>query len=294
MRELLDTIAVISFLLIPILLVVAVILLIRKKPAKKWFIATVTSAILWLVCILIPICDHEWIEATCTAPKTCSLCNKTEGNVLEHNWVEATCVTSKNCTLCGLTEGEALGHTPGDWKLSGTNFVSATVTSKKYCSVCEDEVDRQTVSLKALHDGEKFLMSPKDFVERLQDKLNGISGNNVNVITGSIDDNSLVCGFSVDNKKVGAFLFIDGENTITTSQKYDSCFNKLLGTVDDADNFTRVLLALIETCDPTLSFYEAKDIGEDVLVNGEVTKNGITYVCAIASDGAILGVTIEE
>ncbi len=29
-------------------------------------------------------CEHRWTEATCSAPKTCSLCNKTEGDTIGH------------------------------------------------------------------------------------------------------------------------------------------------------------------------------------------------------------------
>lgn len=39
---------------------------------------------------------HDWAEATCTAPKTCSACNMTEGSALGHNMVDDT------CTRCGL------------------------------------------------------------------------------------------------------------------------------------------------------------------------------------------------
>lgn len=29
-------------------------------------------------------CEHEWVDATCTEPKTCSLCSETEGSALGH------------------------------------------------------------------------------------------------------------------------------------------------------------------------------------------------------------------
>lgn len=57
---------------------------------------------------------HHWVDATCTAPKTCSICGMTEGTTLspdgKHHWVDATCTEPKTCTICGETEGEALGH----------------------------------------------------------------------------------------------------------------------------------------------------------------------------------------
>ena len=55
-------------------------------------------------------CQHEWADANCLAPKTCNLCQETEGEALGHNWAEATCAAPKTCTACGETEGETLPH----------------------------------------------------------------------------------------------------------------------------------------------------------------------------------------
>ena len=51
-------------------------------------------------------CEHKWQAATCTKPKTCSLCGATEGNALGHKWQEATCTQPKTCSTCGETEGD--------------------------------------------------------------------------------------------------------------------------------------------------------------------------------------------
>lgn len=47
-------------------------------------------------------CQHNWIEATCIAPKTCSLCGKTEGTVspTSHDYLGDKC---KSCGLVQLT-----------------------------------------------------------------------------------------------------------------------------------------------------------------------------------------------
>ena len=56
-----------------------------------------------------PTHQHQYAEATCTAPASCS-CGATEGEALGHSWLDATCTAPKTCTVCGETEGEALGH----------------------------------------------------------------------------------------------------------------------------------------------------------------------------------------
>ena len=69
---------------------------------------------------------HTWTDADCTTPKTCSVCKATEGEALGHTWVDADCVTAKTCSVCKATEGEALGHT----------WVDATCAAPQTCSVC--------------------------------------------------------------------------------------------------------------------------------------------------------------
>lgn len=69
---------------------------------------------------------HVWMTATCTAPKTCSVCSVTEGESLAHKWNAPSCSAPKTCSVCFATEGEALAHT----------WVAATYTLPKTCSVC--------------------------------------------------------------------------------------------------------------------------------------------------------------
>ncbi len=72
-------------------------------------------------------CKHEWQEADCLNPKTCTLCDKTEGEALGHNWEKATCTAPKTCEDCGETEGEPLPH----------SWLDATCTAPKTCSACK-------------------------------------------------------------------------------------------------------------------------------------------------------------
>lgn len=69
---------------------------------------------------------HKWQEATCTMPKTCSVCDAAEGTMLSHQWEAATCSTPKTCTICGTTEGTPQAH---QWE-------AATCTIPKTCSLC--------------------------------------------------------------------------------------------------------------------------------------------------------------
>ncbi|MBD5509484.1 MAG: hypothetical protein HDR05_15945 [Lachnospiraceae bacterium] len=70
--------------------------------------------------------SHEWVDATCTEPRTCTVGGETEGEALGHTWVEATCEEAKHCSKCGETEGVALGHT----------LTEATYKEAAVCTIC--------------------------------------------------------------------------------------------------------------------------------------------------------------
>ena len=82
------------------------------------------------VCQADGITEHEWVDATCTAPKTCSECSATEGKKLGHDMAEATCTAPATCKRgCGYTEGEANGHSNKDGKCTvcGENDLTYTI-----------------------------------------------------------------------------------------------------------------------------------------------------------------------
>ncbi len=87
---------------------------------------------MFAVCMALTGCGHthEWQEATCTTPKTCTTCDETEGEALGHTWTEATCSAPKTCSVCGETDGEALEHT-----LTEANYQQAAT-----CEVCGEIV----------------------------------------------------------------------------------------------------------------------------------------------------------
>ena len=115
----------------------------------------------------------EWKEVVSASgvaneQRECEVCGFTETQGLDledHKWTEdfiidvmPTCTTdgskSKHCTVCGLknesTVIQALGHTPNEPVIE--NEVEATCTtngaydSVVYCSVCEEEISRETIA----------------------------------------------------------------------------------------------------------------------------------------------------
>ena len=76
-------------------------------------------------------CEHDWADATCTSPKTCKLCNVTEGNPLGHTLGEddGDCTTAIKCTVCESVAVAAKdAHTP--------EADDGDCTTAVNCSVC--------------------------------------------------------------------------------------------------------------------------------------------------------------
>ena len=121
--------------------------------------------------------DHKWTEATCDAPKTCTICGKTDGSPCEHDfgfwlvieptgcmdgtrsrgcyncnfeeyyvietsghqWKDATCTSPKTCSVCGRIDGEAKGHNFGEWVISKNVTETEEGLKERTCDCGEKE-----------------------------------------------------------------------------------------------------------------------------------------------------------
>ena len=151
-------------------------------------------------------CQHAFAQATCEAPKTCSLCGKIEGEALGHTeevlmGKDATCTEAgltdgKKCSTCGeilvaQEEVPALGHTEEIMQGEAPTCTSTGLTEGKKCSVCYEvlvaqeeipmaEHTEETVAGKAatcteagLTDGKKCLACGETLVEQETIPANG-------------------------------------------------------------------------------------------------------------------------
>ena len=128
------------------------------KTMIKMFVAITALALVLFAfagCDLIPQaeCEHAFAEATCEAPKTCTLCGVTEGETLAHA-EDALAGKDATCTEAGLTEGKkcsacgkilvaqkeipALGHTEEILVGKDATCTDAGLTDGKKCSVCDE------------------------------------------------------------------------------------------------------------------------------------------------------------
>ena len=72
---------------------------------------------------------HDWMEATCLAPMTCSICGVTEGDLGEHRYSNSTCTELATCEFCGKTTGDYADHYGN----------AGTCTQRQICLACGAE-----------------------------------------------------------------------------------------------------------------------------------------------------------
>ena len=97
-------------------------------------------------------CDHTWIDATCSTPKTCGICKATEGDALGHQEIIDEAV-APTCTDDGLSQGircavceeilaaqetvPALGHSMDLWYMEIAPTCTETGLIRRDCDRCD-------------------------------------------------------------------------------------------------------------------------------------------------------------
>lgn len=236
---------------------------------KKRFMAALTFSMLVLLsgCCL----SHEWVEADCTTPKTCSKCEQTEGEALGHQWADATCTAPKTCVSCGATEGETLEHAFGEEEAQNADYVNAAVLLVKTCTDCGAQEER-TGELEKLHDGSIFLMSPEEFSQRFSNMLTEMQHLlGEDTYSSSIDETLTeaplkmymhqTTGEETATPCTLGMFDADGQPLMTEQKEDSGIVWKIHGKVKGKNPSRLAMLALWRTLDPTM----ALDIAENAV-----------------------------
>lgn len=249
--------------------------------SHEWIDATCTSPQRCKLCnktegTTIP---HKWKDATCVSPKTCSVCGETEGTPSDHVWIEATCQSPRHCELCDTTEGETVAHTPGDWETDDPDYVNAEQMKYKKCTECGEIVKQDRLSIDKLHDGIYIIPSPKEFSQRLRNIVKTYTGVDVSVSGQGSNGNYVAAVFSSGSYS-GAFLFTDAQGSMVSDKNGSTrkSFCKLVGLLEDSDSAAAMMVAMIQAIEPSFNLNQAKDKASDLYSAGELSYNGVKYI----------------
>ena len=209
-------------------------------------------------------CKHQWEDATCTAPKTCSLCGETEGDVLE--------------------------HTPGQMELASVDTDALTVTYQQVCTGCGMVLDTQegTTGLAPV-DG-KFVLSPNEWNACLTSNINAMGASQTYLpCISENEDDAIVHGIVTLSGITAAMSYYDADgNVLTTGQAddrnliYNLCMECQF-TNETAKEFYVLLMLVAMTNNSELDFNAANNLVDKIFGGEVVTDNGYTYGMTIVS-----------
>lgn len=261
--------------------------------------AVVAAVVIFCLPMLFPqmFCTHKlWTNATCTSPRTCKSCGKTEGEPLGHEWEEATCTAPETCQRCGRTKGKPLGHQPGSWTKE-VDYVDATSKEIRECERCGEVVDtRSKKEITSFVGDGMFSISPEGFIERLNEEFSNLPNHSSMKASYELDDSGIGLELRIKNGSkiagIGGFFSDSSSQLLFSYLGSENCFKNIVMYFESSDYAAATAVATIQAIDPTLSFSDAKEIGA-ACVDTPTVKNGVTYAIAASNGEYWLSARIE-
>ena len=265
------------------------------------------AALLAIVLALSACClKHEWVEATCTEPRTCAKCGKTEGEALGHTFAEATCTEPATCTVCGATEGEALGHTFVT-EVTGTDMVAGVITGIERCTVCGATGEETQEAMTTFVDGNYFTFTPEEFVQRLQNAWDATNGDTLTLKFEYAVNSNGTKNFDILNQNDawlgwGVFFDENGDQIPGDSDAKVCAVRLIAGPVTDMEDETLLYLleitgsAMMQAVDSTIEDGESY---WDAVANGDYSRNdgqamnGLYYTVVRDADNGRYFLTVD-
>ena len=248
----------------------------------KIFVGIVAVVVIIIAIILLWPCEHEWVDATCTTPKTCSKCDAVEGEPLGHSWNKATCTKPSECKLCKETKGKALGH---KWKETITHdYVGNTITKIAVCNVCSRNEEKNTEKITTLLNKNKstFMIPPIEFMNRFKETVKEFPAD-IRMEWSNKTAYQSAPGISIRlgaGDTIACVNFFANDQLIDAAEKNnESVFNNVLLSLfgEDTQKMGYIIQALTMACDP---MYD-KDVAESYsLVSAmvEAEEHGKTII----------------
>mgnify|MGYP003302742717 CR=1 FL=1 len=266
----------------------------EKKKSNKGLIAAIISvtSVLVIVGVFLTlilthvICiNHNWEEATCEKAKTCSYCDKTEGDVAGHKWKDATCVEAKTCSVCKKKSGEPLGHTDGEWVVTTEPTLMATGSESLACATCGEALDERSVSEKdAKAERTSFNFKDDEFIQWLEDEGDGDI--EIGSLIETTDDGDTMYKITTFDGKTGVLLLCHVNNDPNGNVKFI-----MVSFGDNVVNSAAVICFIGERIDIKFDSLTASSY---IYTYDSVYEAGGMTACIIENDGLKVAVLVPS
>ena len=179
------------------------------------------AAVIVILFVTHVICIHQWENATCTEPETCSICGDTRGTSLGHDlaeWVtviEPTCIATgeqhSTCLRCGQTFSEKIPmteeHEVAVWTLDPEPTCSSIGRQHGNCVVCGVTVSEDIP--KVPHTDGEWVVTEEYVVHK-----------DATVTPGVETLYCAVCGEEVDTREYTIELTLSQKNAVISAVDY--------------------------------------------------------------------------
>lgn len=209
-------------------------------------------------------CKHEWQEATCTAPKTCSLCDE--------------------------TEGEVAGHQPSAQTVANVDPANLSMTLETACAQCGEVLESTTSATGVAPVGSVFAVSADEWYDCLLTNVKNFGA--AQSLYGhpvESQDGTLLHSIVTMSQMNAVFSFNDTEGSAikTDSKDIRSAIHNIRidaqFTNDNAKEFLMLLMLVFLTNNAQLDPAGANTLAGQIMGGQAVTDNGYTYAMEITS-----------
>ena len=209
-------------------------------------------------------CNHQWQDATCTAPKTCG--------------------------KCGETDGEPAGHTTKEWMISAVNTDALTMTQDLPCEVCGEITETNTVSTGIAPTEGVIPVSPDEWYQCLLTNIQNYgAGQTLYDYPVESEDHALLHSLVSMSQMNAVFSFNDTEgNAIVTDSKEirGSVHNIRMDaqfTNNNAKEFFMLLMLVLLNNNASLDPADANTLAGQIMSGEQISDNGYAYAMEIIS-----------
>ena len=207
-----------------------------------------------------------------------------------HQWQDATCTVPKTCSECGETEGEPAGHTPGDLVVSAVDAEKLTMTMDLPCDVCGEIIETKSSATGIAPVNSVIHRNPDEWHECLITNIQNYgAGQTLYDYPVESEDGTLLHSVVSMSQMNAVFSFhdLDG-NAISTDNRglrgnihnirMDAQF-----TNDNAKEFFMLLMLVMINNNSALDPADANTLTGQIMKGEQVTDNGYTYAMEITS-----------
>ncbi|MBQ8830534.1 MAG: hypothetical protein IJ017_02930 [Oscillospiraceae bacterium] len=221
-------------------------------------------------------------------------CTLLTGCFCKHEWQDATCTTPTTCSLCGKTEGEAPGHMAGDMVTGEIDLAAKTSTSYQNCKICGTSLHSEVTDLTTFLDGGKFIFSPNQY----NDAMNTYFGGEYIFEIDTLDSGALISMISDANGGVtGAIMYLANGDSLTIDDADSPACDSLLSYwyTDDNAQIIDVMTGILMGCDINLNEETALNTLSAIIdaYGSSYSSNGLSYEVTLNDNDFVFLISVD-